>query len=198
MFSSCGLSNMLDLEPSWHGLKPDVEVQLQSVLAALQMLLLSSSPLTDHPVMHPFTFATLLHQQEVDAVLSQHIHELERNFKQSLDSRHLSSMAAAAAATAAAGGSSTAAAAGGGGGPGGARGLTIPAPGAAGSWQVGALLLWLAAAVVAAMVAGGSIIGAALGGGGGGGWPGGARGVTFPAPGVKVNACGCAVCCHAL
>jgi hypothetical protein len=66
-------------------------------------------------------------------VLSQHIHELERSFKQSLDSRHLSSMAAAAAATAA-GGSSGAHQAGG--GPGGARGLTIPAPGAAGSWQV--------------------------------------------------------------
>ena len=35
-------------------------------------------------------------------MLLQHIHELERSFKQSLDSRHLSSMAAAAAATAAA------------------------------------------------------------------------------------------------
>jgi len=62
-------------------------------------------------------------------VLTQHIHELERTFKQALDSRHLSSMAAAAAATAA--GSSGQA-----GGPGGARGLTIPAPGAAGPWQV--------------------------------------------------------------
>jgi uncharacterized membrane protein len=71
--------------------------------------------------------------QEVDAVLSQHIHELERSFKQSLDSRHLSSMAAAAAAAAAGGGSGGTQA---GGVPGGARGLTIPAPGAAGSWQV--------------------------------------------------------------
>lgn len=134
---------MLDLELSWLVLKPDVKVQLQSMLAALQMLLLSSSPLTDRPVVHSFTFAAMLYQQEVDAVLSQHIHELERSFKQSLDSRHLSSMAAAAAAaaTAAAGGSSAAAAAGGGGGPGGARGLTIPAPGAAGSWQVG--VMWL-------------------------------------------------------
>lgn len=79
--------------------------------------------------------------QEVDAVLSQHIHELERSFKQSLDSRHLSSLAAAAAATAAGGGpgSSSGPAGGGVGGPGGARGLTLPAPGAAGSWQVCAL-----------------------------------------------------------
>lgn len=74
-----------------------------------------------------------LHVQEVDAVLCQHIHELERSFKQSLDSRHLSSMAAAAAATTASGSSGTHQP---GGGPGGARGLTIPAPGAAGSWQV--------------------------------------------------------------
>ncbi|WIA17060.1 hypothetical protein OEZ85_013963 [Tetradesmus obliquus] len=69
-------------------------------------------------------------QQAVDAVLSQHLHELERCFKQSLDSRHLSmsSGAAPGAAAAAAGGAGP-------GGPGGARGLVLPAPGAAGSWQ---------------------------------------------------------------
>ncbi|WIA37300.1 hypothetical protein OEZ86_014238 [Tetradesmus obliquus] len=68
-------------------------------------------------------------QQAVDAVLSQHLHELERCFKQSLDSRHLSmSSGAAPGAAAAAGGAGP-------GGPGGARGLVLPAPGAAGSWQ---------------------------------------------------------------
>eukprot|EP00882_Tetradesmus_deserticola_P007650 GHRQ01008055.1.p1 GENE.GHRQ01008055.1~~GHRQ01008055.1.p1 ORF type:complete len:346 (+),score=149.68 GHRQ01008055.1:185-1222(+) len=65
--------------------------------------------------------------QAVEAVLGQHLHELERCFKQSLDSRHLS-MSSGVAAGASAGGA----------GPGGARGLVLPAPGAAGSWQVGA------------------------------------------------------------
>jgi hypothetical protein len=61
-------------------------------------------------------------------VLGQHLHELERCFKQSLDSRHLS-MSSGAAGAAAAGGAGP-------GGPGGARGLVLPTPGAAGSWQV--------------------------------------------------------------
>lgn len=93
------------------------------------------------PLPQPGNCVSTCAPQEVDAVLTQHIHELERSFKQSLDSRHLSSMAAAAA-TAAGGGSSGTQP---GGGPGGARGLTIPAPGAAGSWQVCALhsCLWV-------------------------------------------------------
>jgi hypothetical protein len=111
------------------------------VLAVLLVLLLSSSAVAGGAIWALFCACVTSHQQEVDAVLSQHIHELERSFKQSLDSRHLSSMAAAAAATAAGGGSS-ATAAGSGGGPGGARGLTIPAPGAAGSWQVSVCHLW--------------------------------------------------------
>lgn len=69
-------------------------------------------------------------QEAVDSILQQHLHELERTFKQSLDSRHLSMTASSAAA---AGGGAAAASA----GPGGARGLVLPAPGAAGSWQVG-------------------------------------------------------------
>jgi hypothetical protein len=66
-------------------------------------------------------------------VLGQHLHELERCFKQSLDSRHLS-MSSGAAGAAAAGGAGP-------GGPGGARGLVLPTPGAAGSWQVCCVLV---------------------------------------------------------
>eukprot|EP00775_Hariotina_reticulata_P013433 gene13433-13561_t len=71
-------------------------------------------------------------QQAVDSVLSQHLHDIERSFKQSLDSRHLSMASSSSATTAAAGGGGSAGA---GGGPGGARGLVIPTPGASGSWQ---------------------------------------------------------------
>lgn len=72
-------------------------------------------------------------QQAIDSVLHQHLHELERSFRQALDSRHLSMTASAAlAGTAAAGGGVGATSI----GPGGARGLVMPAPGAAGSWQV--------------------------------------------------------------
>eukprot|EP00878_Enallax_costatus_P031471 GHUV01034417.1.p2 GENE.GHUV01034417.1~~GHUV01034417.1.p2 ORF type:complete len:148 (+),score=47.38 GHUV01034417.1:537-980(+) len=72
-------------------------------------------------------------QQAVDSVLQQHLHELERSFKQALDSRHLSMTASAAAAGSTAAGTAAGSASS---GPGGARGLVMPAPGAAGSWQV--------------------------------------------------------------
>lgn len=74
-------------------------------------------------------------QDAVDSILQQHLHEVERSFKQSLDSRHLSMTASASAAAGGASGSAAAVGASAG-GPGGARGLLLPAPGAAGSWQV--------------------------------------------------------------
>eukprot|EP00879_Flechtneria_rotunda_P024949 GHRR01026476.1.p1 GENE.GHRR01026476.1~~GHRR01026476.1.p1 ORF type:complete len:481 (+),score=194.62 GHRR01026476.1:205-1647(+) len=64
-------------------------------------------------------------QQAVDGLLAQHLLELDRSFKQALDSRHLNMSSAAATAGMAAGAA----------GPGGAKGLTVPAPGAAASWQ---------------------------------------------------------------
>jgi hypothetical protein len=62
----------------------------------------------------------------VDGLITKQLHELERAARSALDSRHLSLGVAAAARGE--GGI-------GGGGPGGARGLTLPQPGAAGSWQ---------------------------------------------------------------
>jgi hypothetical protein len=126
--------------------------------------------------------------QAVDAVLGQHLHELERTFKQSLDSRHLSMSSGAAAGAAAAGGA-------GAGGPGGARGLVLPTPGAAGSWQVGALL-GLACSLHCVVALGcwknrmqnchaaGVAAGAAAAGGAGAGGPGGAWGLVLPTPGA--------------
>ena len=60
----------------------------------------------------------------VDALIARHVHELDRTAKTALDSRHLSLSLGAAASRS---GPAT--------GPGGARGVTLPQPGAAGTWQ---------------------------------------------------------------
>jgi hypothetical protein len=102
---------------SVEGSKAMYQSSLQACFSSLPLALLL-----------PLHLRLYVHLQAVDAVLGQHLQELERCFKQSLDSRHLS-MTSGAAGAAAAGGAGI-------GGPGGARGLVLPTPGAAGSWQV--------------------------------------------------------------
>ena len=78
----------------------------------------------------------------VDALITRHVSELDRAVRTALDSRHLSLSLGAVAK------------AGSGGGPGGARGVTMPQPGAAGSWQE---KLWQGVRCVADMLVSGGV-----------------------------------------
>lgn len=61
----------------------------------------------------------------VDGLIMRHVHDLDKAARTALDSRHLS-LSLGTAATSSSSSSS---------GPGGARGVALPQPGAAGSWQ---------------------------------------------------------------